>query len=106
MPTNQYHEPAHELSQEIRTFARVIVSLIEEADAINWYEQRTSVEVDPQAREIMRHAQQEEMIHFGLDLAFLLRKKPTWEKVLKNILFKDVDLLELAEHAEEQAVHE
>lgn len=106
MPTNQYHEPAHELSQEIRTFARVIVSLIEEADAINWYEQRTSVEVDPQAREIMRHAQQEEMIHFGLDLAFLLRKKPTWEKVLKNILFKDGDLLELAEHAEEQAVHE
>ena len=61
---------------------------------------------DDEAQEIMRHAQQEEMIHFGLDLAFLLRKKPTWAKVLKNILFKDGNLIELAESAEEVAVHE
>lgn len=106
MPTNQYHEPVNDLRDETRTFARVIVSLIEEADAINWYEQRTCVEKDDQAREIMQHAQQEEMIHFGLDLAFLLRKKPTWEKVLKNILFKEGNLVELAESAEEEAVHE
>ena len=44
MPTNQYHEPVTELNEETRTFARVIISLLEEADAINWYEQRTSVE--------------------------------------------------------------
>lgn len=106
MPFEQYHEPANELSEETRTFARVIVSLIEEADAINWYEQRTSVEKDHEAVEIMKHAQQEEMIHFGLDLAFLLRKKPAWEKVLKNILFKEGKLTELAETAEEAAVHD
>lgn len=37
MSFDQYHEPANELSDETRTFARMIVSLIEEAEAINWY---------------------------------------------------------------------
>lgn len=44
MGFEQYHEPANELSEEIRTFARMIASMIEEADAINWYEQRMSLE--------------------------------------------------------------
>ncbi len=57
MPTEQYHEPASELSQKTRTFARMIQSLIEEADAINWYEQRISVEKDKNAKAIMQNAQ-------------------------------------------------
>ena len=40
MGFDQYHEPPEELSQEMRTFARMITSLIEEAEAIGWYEQR------------------------------------------------------------------
>ena len=44
MPTDQYHEPPGELSPEVRTFARMISSLQEEAEAIGWYEQRISVE--------------------------------------------------------------
>lgn len=40
MATDQYHEPAEELSQKTRTFARMITGLIEEAEAIGWYEQR------------------------------------------------------------------
>ena len=104
MPFDQYHEPPEELSEETRTFARVILSLIEEAEAIDWYEQRVSVEKDEAARAIMAHAQKEEMIHFGIDLGFLLRKKPRWETVLKNILFKEGDLIELAEQAEKAAL--
>ena len=46
MGFDQYHEPPEELSDEIRTFARMMASLIEEAEAINWYEQRISVEKD------------------------------------------------------------
>lgn len=46
MPFEQYHEPAEELPGETRTFARLIMSMIEEADAINWYEQRIAVEAD------------------------------------------------------------
>lgn len=54
MGFDQYHEPADELSQETRTFARMIASLIEEAEAINWYEQRISIEKDKEAKAIMR----------------------------------------------------
>ena len=102
MATEQYHEPAAELSQETRTFARMIQSMIEEADAINWYEQRMSLENDEEAKKIMEHAQSEEFIHFGMDLEFLLRKKDKWKIVLKNILFKDGDIVENAEKAEDK----
>ena len=101
MPVDQYHEPFEELSEETRTFARLIMSMIEEADAINWYEQRISVEADEEAKQVMAHAQKEEFIHFGMDLEFLLRRKDTWRKILKNILFKIGDLVELAENSEE-----
>ena len=53
MPTDQYHEPPAELSEDLRTFARVIASLQEEAEAIGWYEQRMSIETNDEARRIM-----------------------------------------------------
>jgi hypothetical protein len=52
----------------------------------------------------MAHAQKEEFIHFGMDLEFLLRRTPKWRSILKNILFTDGDLTELAEHAEERVL--
>lgn len=102
MPTEQYHEPAGELSQKTRTFARMIQSLIEEADAINWYEQRISVEKDKDAKKIMEHAQNEEFIHFSMDLEFLARKKDKWRTIFKNVLFKSGDIVENAEKAEDK----
>jgi hypothetical protein len=101
MGFDQYHEPPNELSQETRTFARMILSLIEEAEAIDWYEQRMSVETDKDAKKIMEHAQSEEFIHFAMDLEFLLRKKKKWRTVMKNVLFKEGDIIENAEKAED-----
>ena len=103
MSFDQYHEPANELSDETRTFARMIVSLTEEAEAINWYEQRISVEKDNQAKAIMQNAQQEEFKHFGMDLEFLLRKKPVWRTTLQAILFKEGDIVERGTKGEEAA---
>ena len=100
MGFDQYHEPANELSHETRTFARMIASLSEEAEAINWYEQRISVEQNAQARAIMKNAQKEEFKHFGMDLEFLLRQKAEWKIALQNILFKDGDIVEHGEDAE------
>ena len=102
MPFDQYHEPPSELSQETRTFARMIMSMIEEADAIDWYEQRMSVEQDAEARAIMQSAQREEFKHFGMDLEFLLRRKPKWREMLQNILFKDGDIVGNGEQAEKK----
>lgn len=101
MGFEQYHEPAQELSQETRTFARMLVSLTEEAEAIGWYEQRLSLEQDPQARAIMENAQQEEFKHFGMDLEFLTRRKARWRVILKDILFTDGDIVQSGEAAEE-----
>jgi uncharacterized protein len=101
MGFEQYHEPADELSQETRTFARMIASLTEEAEAIGWYEQRISLEKDREAVAIMTNAQHEEMKHFGMDLEFLLRRKPQWRDTLKGILFKAGDIVEHGDEAEE-----
>ncbi len=102
MGFDQYHEPPAELPQQVRTFARMIKSMIEEAEAIDWYEQRLSVEKDKQAKKIMEHAQQEEFIHFAMDLEFLLRKKDKWRTVMKNILFKPGDIVKNSEKAEDK----
>jgi hypothetical protein len=103
MPTEQYHEPPGELSPETRTFARMITSLIEEAEAIGWYAQRLSLEKDAEARAIMQNAQHEEFKHFGMDLEFLLRKTPKWRAILKDILFTQGDIVEHGEQAEDEA---
>ncbi len=100
MGFEQYHEPVDELPEETRTFARMIVSLTEEAEAINWYEQRASVEKDTQAKAIILNSQEEEFKHFGMDLEFLLRKKPKWRAALQNILFKPGNIVESGERGE------
>jgi uncharacterized protein len=101
MTTEQYHEPPGELSPEIRTFARVVASLQEEAEAIGWYEQRISLERDSQAKAIMTDAQQEEFKHFAMALEFLSRRKPKWQAVLKEVLFQVGDIVEHGEEGEE-----
>jgi hypothetical protein len=103
MGFDQYHEPVNELPEKIRTFARMIASLTEEAEAINWYEQRIAVEKDDQAKAIMKNAQKEEFKHFGMDLEFLLRQKPVWRETIKAILFKDGDIVDLGKEGEEAA---
>jgi uncharacterized protein len=100
MPTDQYHEPPEQLSPEIRTFARLAASLQEEAEAIGWYEQRLAVEPDAQARAIMEDAQEEEFKHFAMALEFLSRRKPKWRVVLRDVLFKEGDIVEHGEEAE------
>ena len=100
MGTDQYHEPAKELSQKTRTFARMITALTEEAEAIGWYEQRLSLEKDRVARAIMADAQKEEFKHFSMDLEFLLRHKKEWRKILKGIVLVEGDIVKNAEKAE------
>ena len=101
MGFEQYHEPAGELSAEARTFARMITSMTEEAEAIGWYQQRMELEPDPEAKAIMANAQGEEFKHFGMVLEFLLRRTPKWRIALQTILFTDGDIVESGEEAED-----
>jgi hypothetical protein len=101
MSFDQYHEPPQELPDKTRTFARMIASLTEEAEAIGWYEQRLAVEKDSEARAIMRNAQKEEFKHFSMDLEFLLRQKKVWRKIAEGVLFQSGDIVEHGDEAEE-----
>ena len=102
MATDQYHEPPDELTQEVRSFARMVTSLQEEAEAIGWYEQRISLEKDAEAKAIMENAQQEEFKHFAMSLEWLARRNEKWRIALENVLFKDGDIVENGEAAEEK----
>ena len=101
MGFDQYHEPPEELSPANRTFARMIASLTEEAEAIGWYEQRLAVENDPEARAIMEKAQHEEFKHFAMDLEFLARRKEKWRETLQGVLFQPGDIVRRGDQAEE-----
>src|SRR5688572_2348683 len=105
MGTDQYHEPASDLPAQTRTLARMFAGLQEEAEAIGWYEQRMSVETDAEAKAIMLNAQTEEMKHFAMDLEFLTRKLPVWRGILQGVLFKDGDIVQAGEAAEDEALN-
>src|SRR3979411_1191984 len=104
MGFDQYHEPAAELPEETRTFARLCASLTEEAEAIGWDQQPLAVERDREARDVMLDAQGEEFKHFSMDLEFLLRRTPLWREIALGILFHPGDIVEHGEEAEEAAL--
>ena len=80
----------------------MMASLIEEAEAINWYEQRISIEKDSTARAIMKNAQKEEFKHFGMNLEFLLRQKKEWRIELEEILFSKGSIVRRGEAGEKK----
>ncbi len=100
MSFDQYHEPAEEMSEEMRDFARIITSLTEEAEAISWYEQRIAASKNKEVKAIMRHSMEEEFEHFSIALEWLIRRQPKWGEVLKTILFQDGDILTNVKKAE------
>ena len=62
----------------------MFASMTEEAEAINWYEQRLAIEQDPDARKIIEDARHEEYKHFAMDFEFLLRKRPEWRAIARG----------------------
>jgi hypothetical protein len=106
LPFDQYHEPPQELPEEARTFARLCASVIEEAEAIDWYHQRLAIEPDQEARAVMTDALGEEFKHFSMDLEFLLRRTPLWREIAQGILFTVGDIVELSEESEAEATEE
>jgi hypothetical protein len=78
----------------------MIASLGEEAEAINWYEQRISVERDASAKAIRQTAQQKEFKRFAVDLEFLVRRTPKWRTALSEVVFKKGDIVKHGGEAE------
>ena len=84
-----YHEPVNEMSDETRDMHRAIVSLMEELEAVDWYNQRADACKDPQLKGILEHNRDEEKEHAAMVLEWIRRKDPVFSKELKEFLFTD-----------------
>jgi ferritin-like protein len=84
-----YHEPASELSDETRDMHRAIVSLMEELEAVDWYNQRADACKDPELKAILMHNRDEEKEHAAMVLEWIRRKDASFSEELRDYLFTD-----------------
>ena len=92
MASEGYHEPIGELSDETRDMHRAIVSLMEELEAVDWYNQRVDVCKDETLKKILAHNRDEEKEHAAMVLEWIRRQDPTLDKELREYLFTDKPL--------------
>ncbi len=83
-----YHEPVEKLSSATQDFHRAIVSLIEELEAVDWYNQRVDACTDPELKRILAHNRDEEIEHAAMTLEWIRRKNPIFDRELRERLFK------------------
>ena len=84
-----YHEPIEELSAKTRDMHRAIVSLMEELEAVDWYNQRADACQDPELKAILEHNRDEEKEHAAMVLEWIRRQDPKFSHELKDFLFTD-----------------
>jgi len=96
------HEPAELLGEGTRNLHRALVSLIEELEAIDWYQQRADACSDPALKAVLLHNRNEEVEHGMMTLEWLRRNDATFDKFLHRYLFKDADIIAIEEAADEE----
>jgi ferritin-like protein len=87
MSSGGNHDPIAELSSGTRDMHRAIVSLMEELEAIDWYNQRVDACQDEELKRILAHNRDEEKEHAAMVLEWIRRKDPTFSVQLKDYLF-------------------
>lgn len=87
MSTSSYQEPVEELSAEARDMHRAIVSLMEELDAIDSYNQRAALCKDAELKKILVHNRDEEKEHAAMLLEWVRRNDTKFSTNLKEYLF-------------------
>jgi ferritin-like protein len=92
-----YHEPAAELSGATRELHRALASLIEELEAVDWYQQRVDVTTDEGLKAVLAHNRDEEIEHAAMTLEWLRRKLPKFDEELRTYLFTDAPITEVEE---------
>ena len=81
------HEPIEQLSQETLDMHRAIVSLMEELEAVDWYQQRADACKNKELQAILAHNRDEEKEHAAMLLEWIRRNDPAFSKELKDYLF-------------------
>lgn len=89
MANEGYHEPIAELSSETQDMHRAITSLMEELEAVDWYNQRVDACNDAALKAILIHNRDEEKEHAAMVLEWIRRRDPVFDKELKDFLFTE-----------------
>ncbi len=99
--TIEYHEPPQELSQRTRELHRAYTTLVEEIEAVDWYQQRVDVTADEEMAHVLRHNRDEEMEHAAMTLEWIRRNEPTFAEQLQTYLFTPAPITEIEDEAEQ-----
>lgn len=89
MANEGFHEAREDLRPETMDLHRAITSLMEELEAIDWYNQRIDACKDKDLRAILAHNRDEEKEHAAMVLEWIRRRDPAFDKELKDYLFTD-----------------
>lgn len=100
MSSESLHEPAEKLSPATIDRHRATVSLMEELEAVDWYDQRIDAATDEELKAILRHNRDEEKEHAAMVLEWLRRHDPALDQQLRTYLFKDGGIVAAEAEAE------
>jgi ferritin-like protein len=90
-----YHEPVEDLGAETLERHRAVVSIIEEFEAADWYNQRVDATSDDALRAILANNRDEEKEHAVMLLEWWRRRDPVLDKHLRAYLFTDAPITEI-----------
>jgi len=99
MASESLHEPREDLSEGVIDKHRAVASLMEELEAIDWYDQRAAATRDEELKAILIHNRNEEMEHAAMVLEWLRRRHPEMDEHLRTYLFCEGDILAAEERA-------
>jgi uncharacterized protein len=100
--SSTFHESPDLLKPQTMDRHRAIVSLMEELEAVDWYDQRVDAAKDEELRAILAHNRDEEKEHAAMVLEWLRRRDPKWDEQLRNYLFADKPILEREEELDRE----
>jgi len=100
MASDTYHEPLELLSGDTRDMHRAIVSLMEELEAIDWYQQRADACADPQLKDVLLHNKNEEIEHATMVMEWIRRHNDHFDQMMRKYLFTEPPIAGLEHGAE------
>jgi ferritin-like protein len=95
MASETLHEDPGKLGAEVIDRHRAIVSLMEELEAVDWYDQRAKATTNAELRTILEHNRDEEKEHAAMALEWLRRNDPKMDEHLRTFLFKEGPIKEI-----------
>ncbi len=95
------HEPAEVIGSDVVDRHRAIVSIGEELEAVDWYDQRAAATTDDALRSVLEHNRDEEKEHAMMTLEWLRRHDATLDRHMRTYLFTEAPITEIEAEAEE-----